>query len=261
MKIAKISAQSIKALLYKQKMATMADFKAILNTQVEMTVYRKLKELPYLKSYSDRGKFYTLKDIPTFDLQGLWRYQSVSFSRFGTLIDTLAHFINTADGGYFEIELEEALKVCVRAPLLKLYQAQKVAREKVLGRYLYYSVTPAVGMLQRQSRRDMFDSALDGVESVGREILHHELKAAIILFFSLLNEQQRRLYAGLESLMCGYGGDRKVADLLGLDEHTIAKGRKQILQRDIELDGIRKPGGGRKSLEKKHPKSSPPSKQ
>ena len=34
---------------------------------------------------------------------------------------------------------------------------------------------------------------------------------------SLLDEKQRRLYAGPESLKLGYGGDRKVAEFLGMD--------------------------------------------
>ena len=46
-----------------------------------------------------------------------------------------------------------------------------------------------------------------------------ELKAAVILFFSLLDEKQRRLYAGLEAVRIGHGGDRRVAELLGVDVH------------------------------------------
>ena len=38
--------------------------------------------------------------------------------------------------------------------------------------------------------------------------MSHELQAAIILFFSVLDEKQRRLYAGLESQKFGHGGDR-----------------------------------------------------
>lgn len=261
MKHKTIPAKTIEKLLYKQKMATMAELKTVLGTQVDMTIYRKMKELPYLKSYSDRGKYYTLEDIPAFDLQGLWSYKSVCFSRFGTLLDTLEKFINTGSNGYYEAELERILKVCVRVPLLKLCNEQRIQREKVSGRYLYCSVTPNISMQQFQGRRELQeDVELISVEAVGREILHHELKAAIILFFSLLDEKQRRLYAGLESLMCGYGGDRKVANLLGLDEHTIAKGRKEVLQRDIEVERTRRSGGGRKSLEKKRQKSSQPSK-
>jgi DNA-binding transcriptional regulator YdaS (Cro superfamily) len=250
MKMEIYSSEIIKHLLSKQKIATLEELKAALQTEVSMTVYRKLQELAYMKSYSDRGKYYTLSDIPVFDRQGLWAYKSVRFSRIGTLIDTIEHFINVSDTGYFEQELEDSLSVSVRAPLLKLWHDGRIAREKLAGRLLYHSVAPGQGMQQLRLRRQVQEDRAVGIERVDRELLHHELKAAIILFFSLLDEQQRRLYAGLESLMCGYGGDRAVADLLGIDEHTVAKGRNSILERDIETERIRKQGGGRKATKK-----------
>jgi hypothetical protein len=77
------------------------------------------------------------------------------------------------------------------------------------------------------------------------------VKAAIVLFVSLLDEQQRRLYAGLEALKFGPGGERWVADLLGLHPQTVAKGRRQLVEHDVEVERIRKHGGGRKRVEKK----------
>jgi hypothetical protein len=61
------------------------------------------------------------------------------------------------------------------------------------------------------------------------EVSEKELKASILLFFSLLDEQQRRLYAGLESLELGRSCDRQLADFLDLDPHTVARGRQQLL--------------------------------
>ena len=81
-----------------------------------------------------------------------------------------------------------------------------------------------------------------------------EVKAAILLFYSLLDEQQRRLYAGLESLKLGWGGDRQLADFLHLDSHTIARGRQQLLDQDVQVERARKAGAGRKPVEKKHRK-------
>jgi hypothetical protein len=78
-----------------------------------------------------------------------------------------------------------------------------------------------------------------------------ELRAAIVLFASVLDEQQRRLYAGLESLQLG--GDRQIADLLHLDPHTVAKGRRQLLAQQVRADRVRAVGGGRKPTEKKRP--------
>ena len=86
------------------------------------------------------------------------------------------------------------------------------------------------------------------------EALSEEAKAAIVLFFSLLDEQQRRLYAGLQSLLLGHGGDQQIAELLGLDPHTVAKGRHQLVEQDVLVERTRRSGGGRKPVEKKRRK-------
>ena len=82
-----------------------------------------------------------------------------------------------------------------------------------------------------------------------------ELKAAIILFFSLLDEQQRRLYAGLESYKLGHGGDIAISALLGVNAHTASRGRKELFGGDVNHQGIRSEGGGRKRIEKKRRRS------
>jgi hypothetical protein len=82
------------------------------------------------------------------------------------------------------------------------------------------------------------------------EVAPEEVKAAILLFYSLLDEQQRRLYAGLESLKLGRGGDRQLADFLDLDPHTVARGRQQLLAQDVEVDRAPRAGAGRKHVEK-----------
>ncbi len=81
-------------------------------------------------------------------------------------------------------------------------------------------------------------------------VVPQELKAAIVLFFSLLDERQRRLYAGLEALKWGHGGDRRIAGLLGLDEKTVARGGRELLAQEVEYNRVRKSGGGRKPLKK-----------
>ena len=70
------------------------------------------------------------------------------------------------------------------------------------------------------------------------------------------HSRQRRLYADLESQKFGRGGDRKLAKLLGLDAHTVAKGRRDIFSGEIDRERIRQEGGGRKRLEKKRRRSS-----
>jgi len=76
------------------------------------------------------------------------------------------------------------------------------------------------------------------------EMMFQEGKTLVELFLSLLDEKQRRLFAGLESIKLGYGGDKKIAHLFDLDMHTVAKGRKELRSGEIETDRIRRVGGG-----------------
>jgi hypothetical protein len=158
--------------------------------------------------------------------------------------------VANSEDGYFEHELEKALGVMVRGSLVNLVQKNRIAREKVSGRYLYGSAESSVRLRQTLTRRSQV-----GDELPGPEVLQHEIKAAILLFFSLLDEKQRRLYAGIESLKKGHGGDQAIAQWLGLHPQTVAKGREELLQRDIEIERVRRSGAGRPLLEKKRPKS------
>ena len=74
------------------------------------------------------------------------------------------------------------------------------------------------------------------------DLMPEELRAAIVLFASLLDERHRRLFAGLESLKCGWGGDRRIAQLLGIDPSTVATGRRQLVERDVEVDRVEMTG-------------------
>jgi hypothetical protein len=49
----------------------------------------------------------------------------------------------------------------------------------------------------------------------------------------------------------GHGGDSVQAEFLGLDPHTIARGRRQLLDQDVEVGRIRQSSAGRKPVEKK----------
>ena len=78
-----------------------------------------------------------------------------------------------------------------------------------------------------------------------------EAKAVVLLFLSTLDERQRRLYAGLEALKLGHGGDHYIAELLGMHSQTVARGRQELVDGDWDPDRLRTPGGGRPSVKKK----------
>src|SRR3954451_23589006 len=86
-----------------------------------------------------------------------------------------------------------------------------------------------------------------------------EIHGQMNLLVSRLDEQQRRWYAAIESAKLGHGGDRFIFLVTGLPVDTIRGGREELAASlDARpADRVRLPGGGRPSLEKKPPKSSP----
>ena len=243
----------LKAFWHRQKIATLEELKRALRTPSTMTVFRQLKTLGYRTSYSHRGKYYTRADHPRFDEQGLWFDRAAGFSRDGNLLATTRRFVEEAEAGLTAGELQATLRVEVKEPLLEVYRRAQIDRQKRGGGYVYFSREPDRGRQQRLERQAR-PVAWEMQESPLAEELSGELKAAILLFYSLLDEQQRRLYAGLEAHKVGYGGDRKVAQALGLDVHTVARGRGELLGGEVERQRVRQAGGGRKALEKKSPK-------
>jgi hypothetical protein len=235
-----------------RKIATIDELKKCLGTDARMTVFRTLRRLEYYSSYSDRGRFYTIRGIPVFDRLGLWSFHDARFSCHGNLLETATALVEDAEAGFTAPELECTLGVEVKHCLLQLVRRGLVQRRKVDRVYVYVSIDVSrrqQQLLMRQSRAARAEIGMDV------EVLPAEAKAAIVLFFSLLNAEHRRLYAGLEAAKLGHGGDRKMAELLGLDVHTVSKGRRELLEGAVQHGRIRQPGGGRQPTEKKRPKS------
>ena len=250
------SATTLRDFLRKHLTATLEQLKKALGTAATMTVFRKLKALGYRTSYSRRGKFYTLAALPQFDSQGLWSHGGVWFSRQGNLLQTAAHWVEQAEAGLTAAELQCQLHVEVKTALLQLSRREQVHREELGGVYVYLAAEAGQRERQRMCRLNpplpeaLEAGSLDAAAS-------HELRAAIILFFSLLDERQRRLYAGLESFKLGHGGDHQIAQLLDLDAHTVSRGRQELFGGEVLPGHVRRPGGGRVPVEKKRRKSSP----
>ena len=233
----------------------MPALKRALGTEADLTVFRKLQPLGYLSSYTHRGRFYTLREIARFDDDGLWSHDAVWFSRHGTLVHTLEAWIPRAAQGWFAEELAARLHVAVHDPLHDLVRQRRVRRVDVAGRFLYTAADAQRSKDQIRARRVAHTVPLVA-DATALAVSPDELKAAILLFYSVLDEQQRRLFAGLESIKLGRGGDTILATLLNLDPHTVARGRQQLLDHDVAPERIRRVGGGRPPVEKKPPTSS-----
>lgn len=219
------------------------------------TIFRKLQELEYLSSYSHRGKYYTLRSIARFSAMGLWDYRSVWFSRYGNLLDTAEALVHQSEAGYTATELKEVLHVKTKHALTQLVRSGQIQRERFDSSYVYLSGEDPVAKQQRKARKAHIKGSSASLIVVNPDLAMEEAKATGLLFCSMLNEQQRRLYAGLESLKLGHGGDAYIASLFSMDPHTVARGRQELMEGDLNLDRVRAEGGGRLPQEKKRPKS------
>ena len=71
------------------------------------------------------------------------------------------------------------------------------------------------------------------------------------VFLSRLDEAQRRWYVALEAARLGPGGEPLLAQITGLDDKTIRRGRAELATGLAEQppDRVRRPGGGRPRVE------------
>jgi len=234
--------EDLARLLREQTVVTMPQLKAALGTSVTYTVLRKLTPLGYRSSYSHGGTYYTLDAVAQYDDLGLWSYRDIHFSQLGTLVNTAQALVTQSAAGYQVAELEAVVQVAAKDALRQLVQAGRLFRREWQGRYLYCALDRARRQEQWATRQAQQETGDD-------------LQAVKALFYSLLDEQQRRLYAGLESLQCGYGGQQRTAQRFGLDVDTVARGEHELLSGQVLRERIRQQGGGRPAVEKKRPKS------
>ena len=67
-----------------------------------------------------------------------------------------------------------------------------------------------------------------------------------------LDERSRRLFAGILARQHGHGGIWQVAEITGLSRMTVRRGLRETERGQAQSSGrVRRPGGGRKCVEKK----------
>jgi hypothetical protein len=239
--------QKLIEIFQSEKVLDLGIVKEIIGTTSRMTVFRQLKALGYYSSYSHSGKYYTLGSIPVFDRNGLWSYRGVHFSKHGNLMETIPVLVKRSEAGYFASELEELVHVFVHNAVGKLFRLSQLLREQIGDQYLYLS--PVLAERQFLARKKILTQGAP--ESVAiTDCEGHEIIEPFKTFLSVLNERQRRLYLGLESIRLGHGGDVRMASVAQVNVKTVSRGRQELLSKEIDFDRIRRKGAGRPTLKK-----------
>ncbi len=133
------SQKKVENLLRKRRVVTMSDLCEVIGSSSRMTVFRRLREIEYVSSYTHAGRYYTLYDIARFDSDGIWFYDDIGFSQNGSLKNTVTYLVHKGDVGKFHSDLERQLRVRVHNVLLDLVKSKQIKRIKFESQYLYLS--------------------------------------------------------------------------------------------------------------------------
>jgi len=115
-----------------------------------ISVRRLLKQIGYFRSYTDNGKWYTLRDSPQFNRQGIWHHKNIGFSKHGSLIATIGYLVARSSSGLSARELGQKLQHPCHAVLTNLHKNQVLDRVKVQGEFRYLATEEQTNRRQRE---------------------------------------------------------------------------------------------------------------
>jgi hypothetical protein len=167
----------------KSYVVNLDDLFRVLETNSRMSVFRRLKDINYLTSFTDAGRYYTLPDIPAFDSMGLWFYRNVGFSRAGTLKSTVIQIVHSSEAGMTPKELLDVLRLhmpnSLHNTLHDLMQGKYLNRHKVHGLHLYTNTEPDKAQKQ-------IDARIRRIKTVSREVSLPSIETTIAVLVEAL---------------------------------------------------------------------------
>ena len=131
--------KKLESFIRSRRVVEMQDLFEVVQSTSRMTVFRRLSGIGYLCSYSHAGRYYTHRDTPQFNMDGLWFYDDIGFSQNGSLKKTVTFLVSGSDVGRFQSDLGRQLRVRVHNVLLDLVKSRQIDRMKFEGQYLYLS--------------------------------------------------------------------------------------------------------------------------
>lgn len=144
----------------RQKIITIDQLAKLLTCSV-ITARRRLKKWRTYTSINKNGRYYTLPQIPVFDENGLWQYQTVLFSKHGNLTKTIVELIRTSEKGLSAVELAGIVNLTPNSSFFsRIKNGPGVRRERHQGRFVYFS--DRSGIYRRQKHNwDLSGSVAD----------------------------------------------------------------------------------------------------
>lgn len=160
----------------------------------QITAKRRLKKWKALTSINKNSKYYTLPEIPVFDQNGLWKFETVVFSKYGNLKKTIIELIKRSDAGLSGRQLSKLLPIQRNSSMLSQLQYQsEITREKHAGVYVYFSNSQEIYQRQKQQLARLLPvkalSTAEVITILTALIKHHNFSSA---FIAALPEVKRK---------------------------------------------------------------------
>ena len=117
---------------------TLRELSQFLNVSIR-TIQRKIRQWDTIRSYDHNGGYFSLKKLATFNSYGIWEYNNIHFSKFGTLKNTLVAIINNSSNGMDASQIRDVLGMDTRSFLFQYKDVSGIKREKIGDNYVYFS--------------------------------------------------------------------------------------------------------------------------
>ena len=132
------TSQIIENHFIEKKVLTLQNLSQFLNVSVR-TIQRMIRPLENIRSYDHNGRYFSLAKLAKFNSMGIWEYNNIHFSKFGTLKNTLVAIINNSSQGMDASQIKDVLGMDTRSFLFQYKDVSGIKREKVGNHYIYFS--------------------------------------------------------------------------------------------------------------------------
>ncbi len=141
--------KAISDFLQKQKIATVDQLMEAVESN-EWTIRRDLKQLNAITSYTHSGRYITLSNIPKFDVNGIWFYREIGFTKFSSSLELIVQIVNSSNKGVTREDIQKIVKIQVFQQICVLLSRNKIFRVKVGNKYVYIPEKTANNKKSRQ---------------------------------------------------------------------------------------------------------------
>jgi len=128
----------IRKLLQSKIVMSLKQIRHELTDRARSSLFRDLKKVELLTSYSHAGQYHALQSRVKFNSNGLWFYEQISFSKYGTLKNTLVKTISNSPAGMIHKELKVLLRIQVQNSLTHLIKTKQLQRRSLSERFFVY---------------------------------------------------------------------------------------------------------------------------